>query len=266
MEREGCPPSCLSLLSERFRIKWVRYNILCVVFHDHFNSCEVSLSILKSALYIKCIIIVIILHSSSGSSIVAPLAGFTAEGTALIQSRNTLYPVRRLTESFLRNWTCLIHIIFFIYHQRAGEMTRAGPPNLPWRRNISQEDGEVLLLNSASQKLPTSCSRLIMTACQEPDWKHIECIIESLSLHFEMLLELNRQTGMATSGFNHTGSGITVWTDFSGTCQHWGFLSGCGSDSEYWGLWLVLCKCEQKCKKNSFWTGNTGIIIGYKMP
>lgn len=76
----------------------------------------------------------------------ASLTGLSAEGIALIKGRNTLYPVRLLAESFVRNWTCLIHIISLIYHQIAGEMTRAGPPDLPRRRNVSREDGEVPLL------------------------------------------------------------------------------------------------------------------------
>lgn len=98
----------------------------------------------------------------------ASMMGLSAEGISLMKSRNTLYPVRLLAESFLRNWTCLIHIISLIYHQRAGEMTRAGPPNLPRRRNLSQEDGELLLLSGAPEEPPASrCSRLIMTACLE---------------------------------------------------------------------------------------------------
>lgn len=66
--------------------------------------------------------------------------------TALMKSRGSLHPVRLLTESFLRNWTCLILIISLIHHQRADEMTRAGPPNLPRRRTVPQEDGDVRLL------------------------------------------------------------------------------------------------------------------------
>lgn len=46
---------------------------------------------------------------------------------------------------------------------------KSGPLNLPRRRrNVPQEDGEVLLLKQAPEKLPASrCSRLITTACQE---------------------------------------------------------------------------------------------------
>ena len=44
----------------------------------------------------------------------ASLPGLTAEGIALIKSRDTLYPVRLLTESFLRNWKRLIHMISLI--------------------------------------------------------------------------------------------------------------------------------------------------------
>jgi len=74
-------------------------------------------------------------------------------GNSSDEEQASLYPVKLHSESFQRDWTFLIHIISLIYHQRASEMTRCGPPNLPRRRrSVSQENGAVLLLNWAPEE------------------------------------------------------------------------------------------------------------------
>ena len=86
-----------------------------------------------------------------------------------------------------------------------------------------------------------------------------------------MLLELNRQMCMATSGFNNTGLNLCVHWDHTLNRLQWVLpalqLISIRTWLWLWGMWLAFCSLliyrwfEQKHKRKSFWRRITIFLL-----